>query len=113
MTDRLILPLRSKIAAGLVTAVLVAVVGAISWWAVQRATKSSEEVSHTSQVILEQQKLLGALADIETSARGYALTGDSTFLAPFDEARLAFGRGLALWYRAKAPGIQARRGEST
>lgn len=95
MTDRLILPLRSKIAAGLVTAVLVAVVGAISWWAVQRATKSSEEVSHTSQVLLEQQKLLGALADIETSARGYSLTGDSTFLAPFDEARLAVPGSIA------------------
>ena len=95
MTDRLILPLRSKIAAGLVTAVLVAVVGAISWWAVQRATKSSEEVSHTSRVLLEQQKLLSALADIETAARGYALTGEPTFLAPFDEARLAVPASVA------------------
>ena len=95
MPDRLILPLRSKIAAGLLTAVLVLIVGAISWWAVQRATKSSEDVSHTSQVLLEQQKLLGGLADAETSARGYALTGDSTFLQPFEAARVAVPASIA------------------
>jgi two-component system sensor kinase FixL len=95
MTDRLILPLRSKIAAGLVTAVLVLVVGAIAWWAVQRATKSSEDVSHTSQVLLEQRKLLGGLADAETAARGYALTGDSSFLAPFEDARLGVPASIA------------------
>jgi two-component system sensor kinase FixL len=95
MTDRLILPLRSKIAAGLLTAVLVLIVGAISWWAVLRATKSSEDVSHTSQVLLEQQKLLGGLADAETSARGYALTGDSSFLPPFEAARLAVPASIA------------------
>ena len=88
MTDRLILPLRSKIAAGFLTAILVLIVGTIAWWAVLRATRSSEEVSHTSQVLLEQQKLLGGLADAETSARGYALT-------PFDAARLAVPASIA------------------
>ena len=95
MTDRLILPLRSKIAAGFLTAILVLIVGTIAWWAVLRATRSSEEVSHTSQVLLEQQKLLGGLADAETSARGYALTGDSTFLPPFEAARLAVPASIA------------------
>ena len=95
MPDRLILPLRSKIAAGLLTAVLVLIVGAISWWAVLRATKSSEDVSHTSQVLLEQQKLLTGLADAETSARGFAITGDSSFLAPFEAARLAVPASIA------------------
>ncbi len=89
------LNLRSKIAAGLMTAVLVLAVGAISWWAVQRATKSSEEVSHTNEVLLEQQKLLGGLADTETSARGYALTGDSSFLRPFEQARQAVPASVA------------------
>lgn len=89
------LPLRSKIAAGLLTAVLVLVIGAISYWAVQRATKSSEEVAHTSAVLLEHQKLLGGLADTETSARGFALTGDSSFLYPFEAARLAIPASIA------------------
>ena len=95
MPDRFILPLRSKIAAGLLTALLVLAVGAASYWAVRRAGKSFEEVTHTSEVLLEQQKLLGALADVETAARGYALTGDSTFLAPFEEARAAVPASVA------------------
>ena len=89
MSDKLILPLRSKIAAGFVTAVLVLVVGAISFWALSRAAHSFEEVNHTSRVILEQQKLLTALVDVETSARGYALTGDSSFLEPYATASTA------------------------
>ncbi|MEO8193054.1 MAG: PAS domain S-box protein [Gemmatimonadales bacterium] len=87
MSDRLVLPLRTKIAAGFVTAVLVLVVGAISFWTLIRAAESFEEVNHTSQVLLEQQKLLGGLTDAETSARGFALTGDSSFLSPFEAAR--------------------------
>src|SRR3990170_6025080 len=95
MSDRFILPLRSKIAAGFLTAVLVLVVGAIAYWALRRAAHSADEVSHTSQVLLEQQKLLGGLADAETSARGYALTGDSSFLPPFEAARLAVPASIA------------------
>src|SRR5215204_4050701 len=89
MADKLILPLRSKIAAGFVTAILVLVVGAMSYWALSRAAKSFEEVNHTSRVLLEQQRLLSALVDVETSARGYALTGDTSFLRPFYAARTA------------------------
>ena len=89
MSDRLILPLRSKIAAGFVTAILVLVVGAMSYWALSRAAKSFEEVNHTSRVLLEQQKLLSGLVDLETAARGYALTGDTSFLPPFYAARTA------------------------
>jgi PAS domain S-box-containing protein len=89
MSDTLVLPLRSKIAAGLVTAVLVLVVGAMSFWTLSRAAHSFEEVNHTSRVLLEQQKLLSALVDLETAARGYAITGDSAFLGPFYAARTA------------------------
>ncbi len=81
--------LRSKIAAGLATAVLVLAVGAISVWAVSRAADSFEEVNHTSGVLLEQQKLLSALADVETATRGFALTGDTSFLLPYESARVA------------------------
>ena len=96
MSDRFILPLRSKIAAGLLTAMLVLAVGAISYWALERAAHSSEEVTHTNQVLLEQQKLLAGLADAETAARGYALTGDSSFLDPFETARLAVPSSIAV-----------------
>ena len=87
MSDNSILRLRSKIAAGFVTAVLVLVVGAMSFWTLSRAAHSFEEVNHTSRVLLEQQKLLSGLVDLETAARGYAITGDSAFLGPFYAAR--------------------------
>ncbi len=88
MSDKYVLPLRSKIAAGLATSLLVLVVGAISYWAVSRATKSFEAVNHTGKVLLEQRKLLAGLSDAETSARGFALTGEDKFLRPFDAANV-------------------------
>ncbi len=88
MSDRFILPLRSKIAAGLLTALLVLVVGAISYWATIRADRSSRAVDHTGQVLLEQQRLLAGLADAETATRGYTLTGDTTDLDAFKAARI-------------------------
>ena len=95
MSDRFILPLRSKIAAGFLTAVLVLIVGAISLWAVTRAAKSFLAVNHTSQVLIEQHKLLAGLADAETAARGYALTGDTSFLHPFEAARIVVPRYIS------------------
>jgi len=95
MSEKFILPLRSKIAAGLVTALLVLVVGAMSFWMLFRAAESFEEVTHTSRVLLEQQKLLVGLVDLETAARGYAITGDSSFLGPFYVARTAVPQSIA------------------
>lgn len=87
MSEKFILPLRSKIAAGLLTALLVLVVSAMSFWMLFRAAESFEEVTHTSRVLLEQQKLLANLIDIETAGRGYAVTGNNSFLTPFFAAR--------------------------
>jgi two-component system sensor kinase FixL len=95
MSDRFILPLRSKIAAGLATAVLVLVVGAISYWTTARAERAAKAVDHTSQVLLEQQRLLSALADAETSAHGYTLTGDTVDLDEFNTARIRVPKSLA------------------
>jgi PAS domain S-box-containing protein len=95
MSDEIILPLRAKITAGFLTALLVLLVGAVSLWTVTRAAHSFEEVSHTTQVLLEQQKLLAGLADVETSTRGFAITGDSAFLAPYEVARTQVPRTIA------------------
>src|SRR5688572_13073278 len=88
MTDSFDLPLRTKIAAGLLTAILVLIVGAISFWATSRAAESAAEVEHTSEVLLEQQKLLAGLADAETAARGYTLTAQDSFLLPLEAAKV-------------------------
>lgn len=87
MRDRLVSTLRSKITAGLVTALLVLVVGGASYYAVRRSTRAAAAVSHTDSVLVEREKLLSALKDAETGARGYLLTGDTTFLEPFNGAQ--------------------------
>jgi len=86
MSDSFVSSLRAKIAAGLVTALLVLLVGGASYYAVGRSTRAAEAVSHTDSVLIEREKLLSALKDAETGARGYVLTGDTAFLEPFTSA---------------------------
>ncbi len=79
--------LRSKIAAGLGTALLVLVVGGASYFAVGRSTRAASLVSHTDSVLIEREKVLSALKDAETGARGYLITGDTVFLDPYKGAQ--------------------------
>lgn len=79
--------LRVKIAAGLATTLLVLVVGGASYYAVRRSTRAAGLVSHTDSVLIEREKLLSALKDAETGARGYVLTGRPEFLEPFNDAK--------------------------
>jgi signal transduction histidine kinase/CheY-like chemotaxis protein/CHASE3 domain sensor protein len=50
----------------------------------------SQWVDHTHQVIGEMNELTTLEGDMEASARGYLLTGDESFLAPFNIARPQF-----------------------
>src|SRR5471032_1651204 len=72
-----------------VTAVLfLALLVWMSWfYVVQRS--GSEWVRHTLQVQGQLYRLLGHLEDTETGERGYLLTGDDSYLAPYDIANEA------------------------
>lgn len=83
---RLILSLRSKLGAGLLAALLMLVVGILSVYTVRRASASSALVEHTGQVLLEQERLLSALKDVQSGSRGYVLMGEAVFLGPYDSA---------------------------
>jgi PAS domain S-box-containing protein len=87
MSDGFSSSLRAKIAAGLATTLLVLVVGGASYYAVRRSTRAAGLVSHTDSVLIEREKLLSALKDAETGARGYVLTGQAEFLEPFNDAK--------------------------
>ena len=43
-------------------------------------------VNRTNEVLLESEKLLGFLRDAETGQRGYLLTHDASYLAPYHNA---------------------------
>lgn len=87
MSDGFGSSLRAKIAAGLATALLVLVVGGASYFAVGRSTRAASLVSHSDSVLIEREKVLSALKDAETGARGYLVAGDTVFLEPYEGAQ--------------------------
>jgi signal transduction histidine kinase len=50
---------------------------------------SSRQVLHTDEVLFHSQQVLSAMVDMETSQRGYTITGDSAFLDPYNQSVLS------------------------
>jgi methyl-accepting chemotaxis protein len=83
--------IRTKLTAGFgaIVVALVALVG-ISYDSSSRLSRANS-VNMTSYETQEQMHgLLESLANIQTGARGYALTGDDMFLAPLQAGKIAF-----------------------
>jgi signal transduction histidine kinase len=60
--------------------------GALAAWATARTTSVSDELNrHTSPALNEAVRLETALANQEAGVRGYGLTGQSVFLAPYKQ----------------------------
>lgn len=73
-----------KISASFIgAALLVALVIAISFWALSQLEISSDARKHSRIVLNLADDFLSELKDAETSMRGYLLTGDETFLEPY------------------------------
>ena len=101
---------RQKISAGFAAAVLILIVGALSFRSTRRAMDAARWVAHTHQVLERLDALLTALVDVETGQRGYVITGEARYLQPYDagmqrvEAHVAAVRQLT----ADNPRQQAR-----
>jgi PAS domain S-box-containing protein len=76
-------------------ALLVALVVAASFWAFEQMKAAAVARKHTYEVIGRANGLLSALKDAETGERGYALTGDKSFLEPYLAVRDRVGGQLA------------------
>lgn len=61
----------------------------LSFFNLQRLRKNSDTVEHQNEVIAELRMLLKILVDAETGQRGYLITEDEKFLAPYEAATLA------------------------
>ncbi|MFA5372238.1 MAG: CHASE3 domain-containing protein, partial [Sideroxydans sp.] len=73
-----------KIVAALAgTALLVASLVAVSFWAFSQVEQAAEMRKHSRVVLNRADDLLSALKDAETGQRGYLLTGDEAFLQPY------------------------------
>jgi signal transduction histidine kinase len=69
--------------AGILT--LVALV-AISFWLLEKTSSSSEEVLRAREQRTALTRLLSTVQDAETGQRGYLITGEPRYLAPYDAA---------------------------
>ncbi|HYO70281.1 MAG TPA: PAS domain-containing protein, partial [Archangium sp.] len=81
---RLPLPVLTGLLAAALAVVLIA---ALFLRSTRQLAWSSGRVTHTLDVINEAELLLSLMKDVETGQRGYLLTRERHFLAPYEEAR--------------------------
>ncbi len=78
---------------GAVVALLIVLVS-VSYINFSRLGGANAMNVHTYQVLAEIDAVLASLVDIETGARGFALTGKEASLEPYDAGKTAFGKHL-------------------
>jgi len=76
-----------KIAAGFALSVLVlCLIGVTSYLGAQRLIEAHRWVNRTHQVLEKLDQVLSLMTDAETGQRGYIITGDTAYLAPYEAA---------------------------
>ena len=76
------------------SALLFVVLSLLAYAAVQRSRESTRWVEHTHRVIIVLETTLSDLRDAETGQRGFLLTGDTSYLAPYHTGMRRFGGHL-------------------
>lgn len=76
-----------KIAGGFALAFLLLLgIGLVSYHSITSLTGTSHSVTHTHQVLEHVAEVLSLLKDAETGQRGFVITGDESFLEPYQSA---------------------------
>jgi PAS domain S-box-containing protein len=89
-------PLHRKVQLALGAAILASlVVGAISYRSVVASTESDRWVRHTHEVLEKLQNLLSAMGSIESSYRGFALTGKESYRESYRGSTFSAEQGEA------------------
>lgn len=68
--------------------------GLVAWRNVEVLRANNQQIIHTHQVIVAVDELLAAAQDAETGQRGYLLTGDVSYLQPYEAATGNLSRRL-------------------
>ena len=66
---------------------LLGVVVALSYRTTERFIAASDEAARTGRSLLQLERTFSAMQAVETGQRGFLLTGDERYLAPYDDAR--------------------------
>jgi methyl-accepting chemotaxis protein len=61
--------------------------GLLSLRTISKLVETGAWVTHTHEVLEQSDRLLSSLKDIESGARGFAMTGEPTFLQPYAKAK--------------------------
>jgi PAS domain S-box-containing protein len=95
--------LQRRVLAGFAVGVgLAGMLGLVSWRNAQKAAEDAIWVEHTHEVITALEATTRHLIDMGSGARGFALTGESSFLAPYETGMRALGNDLELLRRLTA-----------
>jgi CHASE3 domain sensor protein len=65
---------------------LMLLLAGVSIWQISRLLLAMEWVEHTDQVIAQANRVQRLVTEVESGVRGYLLTDDSDFLAPYQQA---------------------------
>src|SRR5947208_7855079 len=85
-----------KVQIGFASAVVITLaVGAAALRSTAATVESARWVAHTLEVRAELEAMFAELIYAETAVRGYVITGDTTYLAPYDSAQARLGGLLA------------------
>lgn len=76
---------RIAVGFGLSFALLV-FIGAIAYRSIDALVRTGNQVAHTHRILAAIDGVVGAMADAETGHRGFAITGDESFLEPYLES---------------------------
>src|SRR4051794_27987159 len=97
------------VAAFLLVAVILAIAVTVSVRDTSRFVAVSRQGLQTGAVVLELEQTLSAMRDAETGQRGFLLTGDSAYLAPFRAGSTSVAGHLAALARLTANADQPGR----
>ncbi len=82
-------------------------IAAMSFWAFSQTEEASLNREQTTTVINSASELLSEIKDAETAMRGYALTGDATFLLPYNRVKDTIGAHVEVLLKYKViPGAK-------
>jgi signal transduction histidine kinase len=99
---------RQKIAIALGSAVLTLLVGITALVVVLRLRGAIAAVDHTNSVLRNLDELLADIVDAETGQRGYIITGDSSYLAPYRDGHVVVDSHLVALHRLVDNDVQQR-----
>ena len=75
--------------------VILITISAVSYWNTDNLLSTTDWVTHTHLVVESLQNLLSNVKDAETGQRGYVITGDESYLEPYNAAREGLAKEIA------------------